>query len=351
MKIKSFQYIKKTLPLTQPLFLNGKVCNSRDVYLIKIENIYNVSGVGEAVLLESHGTENEEELIRGLDYLSKNIFDLNFSDNIFDNERILFSIDYLPALRNAIEQALLNIYLQYENNIESLIKRDLSNSILLNATIFGKNKSDIFDSINNLLKKQFNVFKVKVGKNSVKEDLKLVKKILLKFPGIKLRLDPNCSWDFSEAEKHIKDIENLNIDYIEQPFTDTQMLLDFSKKTSIKIAADESANEFKNIKQIIDEGIKIIILKPMVSGGILNCLKIIDYAESKNVEVIISSSIESNIGIQIPIILAASLDSKNHHGLNTALLFEKNFETKKWIKSNNNLALVNINNPITDFYG
>lgn len=350
MKIKSFRFIKKSLPLKNTIYLDSKEINAREITLIRLETEDNIAGVGEAVILQSHGTESQETLNTRLEYLSHNIFNYFIEDNFLNNKHLLDNFNNTPALRTALEQVIFNILLKnHKSQIYNILNLNVKETIKLNALIPFLPEDQSFILIKQKIIEGFKNFKIKLGYQSIEEDINFIGNISNSFPEIKFRLDPNCKWTKEEIIKNLTSLERLNIDYIEQPCLSSADLIDIQTHTHIKIAADESAKDLISIKRLIDEGIKVIILKPLTTGGIINSLEVINYANKKNTDVIITSSFESNVGLQIPILLAATLNSENYHGLNTASFFKRNLNYK-WPIKNDILNASNIKNPIKDFY-
>jgi len=60
---------------------------------------------------------------------------------------------------------------------------------------------------------------------------------------------------------------------------------------------------------------EVVIIKPLLLGGILNSLKIIRLGEKKKIKVVISSGYENRLG-KLPLITLASIVKGSHaHGL------------------------------------
>jgi O-succinylbenzoate synthase len=66
-----------------------------------------------------------------------------------------------------------------------------------------------------------------------------------------------------------------------------------------------------------------LILKPMMLGGIINTMKIVDMAKKNKIKTVITSSFESAVGRSFAILAASFLKDETAHGLGTAEYFEK----------------------------
>ena len=143
-------------------------------------------------------------------------------------------------------------------------------------------------------------------------------------PEMKIRLDVNGGWDESTAisnllEYHLR-FGNV-FDYVEQPCNSLNELARVKIETPIRIAADESirknlGSNFEHFSKYAD----VAILKWQPVGGIKAAHTI---AEQIGLPVVISSALETGIGISHGLALAASFeDSVSVCGLGTVALFE-----------------------------
>ena len=171
-----------------------------------------------------------------------------------------------------------------------------------------------------------NTFKVKVGDN-LSEDIARLAKVRALRPKAKLRIDVNGIWSVATAITNLRAIyENLGeIEYVEQPCQSVEELRELKAKlkVNIPIAGDEvlrkSADPFKvDLSGAVD----ILALKVQPLGGIVRAHKL---AEHHNLPIVISSALESAVGIANGLALAASFKEINFDcGLATGSLLSAN---------------------------
>lgn len=152
------------------------------------------------------------------------------------------------------------------------------------------------------------VFKVKVG-SGIAEDLARLKNVKKVAPEANLRVDVNGTWGVDEAEKNIKIIldEIGPLEYVEQPVEDIQALKELKKRLNgeVRIAGDEVIRKAENPFRIkLEDAIDVLMLKVAPLGGIKRSLEI---ARHHNLPVVVSSALESGIGISHGLKLAAAL--------------------------------------------
>jgi O-succinylbenzoate synthase len=169
-------------------------------------------------------------------------------------------------------------------------------------------------------------FKVKVGDN-LSEDIARLAKVRSLRPNAKLRIDVNGSWSVATAITNLSAIyENIGeIEYVEQPCQSIEELRDLKAKlkVDIPIAGDEilrkSADPFKmNLNGAID----ILVLKVQPLGGISRAYQL---AQHHDLPFVVSSALESAVGISHGLALAASFNEINFDcGLATGSLLSAN---------------------------
>ena len=163
-------------------------------------------------------------------------------------------------------------------------------------------------------------FKMKVGEN-LSEDLARINTIRLLRPNAKIRIDANGSWNVDQAFSFLDSVGD--IEYVEQPCASIEELRELKKRVDVKIVGDEVLRKAKDPFAIDLAGaIDYLMLKVQPLGGIKCAHKL---AEHHNLPVVVSSALESAVGINYGLTLAASFEVMNFDcGLGTGSLLAKN---------------------------
>jgi len=163
-------------------------------------------------------------------------------------------------------------------------------------------------------------FKVKVG-SDVSEDLQRLDLIRSIRPDAVIRIDVNGLWSVDEAEIFLNSVGE--IEYVEQPCATIEELRELKKRVDVKIVGDEVLRKAKNPFNVnLSDAIDFLMLKVQPLGGIKRAHKL---AEHHNLPVVVSSALESAVGINYGLILAASFEDMNFDcGLGTGSLMAKN---------------------------
>ena len=171
------------------------------------------------------------------------------------------------------------------------------------------------------------VAKIKLSGDIV-QDLQRVKMVRAIAPEIRLRFDVNGAWSVEQAIADSYALyENFaGIEYIEQPCATIEELREFKERQQVNalVCGDEIVRKAKSQHNLTD-AVDIIMVKVAPLGGIKKAHEI---AASHRKPVVVSSALESAVGISYGAMLAASfVDQDYAAGLATGELFDSDIET------------------------
>jgi len=128
-------------------------------------------------------------------------------------------------------------------------------------------------------------------------------------PDGRIRVDVNGLWSVDEAVAAIKLLDRAagGLEYVEQPCASVEELAAVRRAVGVPIAADESIRRADDPYRVRDlEAADIAVLKVQPLGGVRACLRI---AEDIGLPVVVSSALETSVGIAAGVALAAALPS------------------------------------------
>jgi len=174
----------------------------------------------------------------------------------------------------------------------------------------------------------FATVKIKVAESgqSKTEDIQRINAVREIYPATKIRLDANGNLEVEQALELIRDLnsQGIELEYFEQPVATiaelAEVKLTLAKdQIPVKIAADESVRKVTDPLAVAQaNAADILVLKAAPLGGINRSLEI---AKDAGLPVVISSALDSSIGISMGAHLAALLPELNFDcGLGTATL-------------------------------
>ena len=122
-----------------------------------------------------------------------------------------------------------------------------------------------------------------------------------------VRVDANGAWDVGEAVTAIRLLDRAagGLQYVEQPCATVEDLAAVRRAVDVPVAADESIRRAEDPYRVRDlEAADIAVLKVQPLGGVRACLRI---AEEIGLPVVVSSALETSVGIAAGVALAAAL--------------------------------------------
>ncbi|TNM36310.1 O-succinylbenzoate synthase [Nocardioides albidus] len=126
-------------------------------------------------------------------------------------------------------------------------------------------------------------------------------------PDGRIRVDANGGWSVDDAVRAIGRLDRAagGLEYAEQPVATVEELALVRRRVSVPIAADESIRRAEDPYRVRDlEAADIAVLKVQPLGGVRACLEI---AERIGLPVVVSSALETSVGIAAGVALAAAL--------------------------------------------
>ena len=163
-------------------------------------------------------------------------------------------------------------------------------------------------------------FKVKVG-TDVSDDLQRIDYVRSLRPNAAIRIDVNGLWSVDEAEMFLNSIGP--IEYVEQPCATIEELRELKKRVDVKIVGDEVLRKSADPFAVdLTGAVDYLMLKVQPLGGIKRAHAL---AAHHNLPVVVSSALESAVGINYGLMLAASFEEMRFDcGLGTGSLLATN---------------------------
>ncbi|HVM35947.1 MAG TPA: o-succinylbenzoate synthase [Actinomycetota bacterium] len=121
----------------------------------------------------------------------------------------------------------------------------------------------------------------------------------------RIRIDANGAWDVDTAVRRIRALDRYDLEYVEQPCRTLDELAAVRRRSDVPIAADESIRTAEDpVAVAVADAADIAVLKVQPLGGVRTCLRV---AEACGLPVVVSSAVETSIGIAMGAALAAAL--------------------------------------------
>jgi len=173
--------------------------------------------------------------------------------------------------------------------------------------------------------------KVKVAEpgQTLADDLERVEAVRDAIGSGQVRIDANGLWSVDQAVQNLKQLQRFDLEYVEQPTATVEELAEVRRRTDVPVAADESirrAEDPLRVKKL--DAADIAVLKVQPIGGVRACL---DIAERIGLPVVVSSALETSVGIAAGVALAAALPELPYAcGLATVSMFTRPRPPANW---------------------
>lgn len=282
-------------------------------------------GIGEAAIFPGLSPEADNRFFYKLMELQANI-----------RLGIKTDLSHFPSLQSGLEQAIRD----YSGGCQGLYFQSPfihgESEIEINGLVWMGDFDKMIERIEDKIAAGFKCIKLKIGAIDWRKEVEMIEYIRTRYDAdnLQIRVDANGGFSMDEAIPRLKRLADLGVHSIEQPIkAGNTMLMKFLCDVSpLPIALDEEligkfTHESK--KQLI-ETIKpaYIVLKPSLIGGFSGADEWISLANEHNVGWWVTSSLESNIGLNALAQWTATLNTNGFpQGLGTGGVFTNNFAT------------------------
>jgi L-Ala-D/L-Glu epimerase len=331
--VKVWQY---SIPLRTPLITApGTIANRRGL-IVRAETDDGLIGYGEIAPLDGFSRESFEETIRAVSSLRQRLegksiphdqSTLQASHPGRDGDRVV-----LPSVPFGIEIMLADLAAQTAGvSLAHWLNPQAPDRVPVNAILSGS-MADIKEQLTRMIPRGYRAYKLKVGVETVERELEKIAYLRNTLgDSVCIRLDANRAFGFDQAVKFLASVEPFKIEYIEEPLRPDQCnrLGDLRAETPVPIALDESLSDLRVGKatwslrertlHLADRrAMDIAITKPMLAGGLCEVIELARGLSQMDMKMVISSTIETGIGLTASLHLAAALgDTMLPCGLDT----------------------------------
>ncbi len=169
--------------------------------------------------------------------------------------------------------------------------------------------------------------KIKVAEKGqeLADDLARVAAVRRALPEAAIRVDANGGWNVNQAVEALGALSTQGLEYAEQPVPTIEGLAEVRRRLAaagapVLIAADESVRKEDDPLRVAKAGAAdLIVVKVAPLGGVRRALDIVNQA---GLPAVVSSALDTSVGIRAGLALAASLPSLPYAcGLGTVSLF------------------------------
>ncbi len=334
MKIDRIDTLPFSLPLKTAWNSARGSLQQRRGWIIRIRADNGLQGFGECSPLPEAGSETHELARLNLPADGGTLIGCEAADGLVR----LQEWKQTPAVRCGIETALLDLLARERQlPLHRLLNPASDGSVAVNGFLGTLEKMEA-QQFAAMSRKGYRVVKLKVGLGAVDDELKSLARISPDIPaGIMLRLDANGAWNSEQAARFIEGLTGLPVESLEEPLRhfDPAQWRDLQQQCPFPLALDESIGAMDE-NDILHSGVKRLIIKPMVLGGISTSLSLAMRASEHGIQTVATSTVDGAIGVHAAAHLAAAMTISGQpmaHGLDTSCWLQRNIAPPPLIES------------------
>jgi len=201
-------------------------------------------------------------------------------------------------------------------------------SLAVHATITPREVAAAVRAAVDAVESGFSAVKCKVGHRTTEDEVALVTQLRATLgPSIEIRLDANGGWDVEQAHRVLEQVAEFDVSFCEEPVAGLEQLIAFAERSPVRVAIDESAATGDDIAAAVDGGVGVVVMKPQALGGADRAVSLAADARRRGAQVVITSMIESAVGVAHAANVAAAVAPETVHGLATSTLLADDIAT------------------------
>ena len=325
------------LALVSSLSTAHGVVTHREGVLFSMSDGMN-TGWGEAAPLPGWSRESVSDCRKALESA---VARLAQYDGIDDPRltAMLFELEAWPHARAAVAGATVDLLARsHEMSLASLLRArpvlgsalpgslapepDPPYSVLVNGLISHPQPEGVALAAAALAKEGISAVKLKVAAADPQTDLARVAATRAALgDDIELRLDANGGWDIDTAIVTLRQMADYNVAFCEEPTAGIKGIAAVGLAGVMPVAVDESAVTVNDITTALQtDAIGVVIVKPQALGGPDLAMSAIALAEDFGATAVVTSMIDSAIGVAHAAHVAAAALPQQAHGLHTSTL-------------------------------
>ncbi|MDP7550642.1 MAG: o-succinylbenzoate synthase [Acidimicrobiales bacterium] len=298
MRVAEAGVTRHTLTYRCPITTTHGLITERRVLLLTLTDEDGHTGVGEAAPLDGFTPEGIDEAEVALLAWAAEDGDESLVDS--------------PTARAAVDAALHDLAAAAAGvALHQYLNPDSPASLPVAALVVGDTPDLLAEAALAATTGGHRSLKLKVGALPISDDLERVAAVRRAIgPEPAIRLDANGAWSPEEAPGHLERLAGSDIQFIEEPVSGIPALANIMHVSPIPVAADESVRTPFDLDRLIATGAAdLVVLKPSAIGGISVAAKWAARARSGGMAVVVTSLLESSVGIRAAAHLASAIDA------------------------------------------
>lgn len=176
----------------------------------------------------------------------------------------------------------------------------------------GNSETDIGEALEMIEARRHNIFKLKIGKRAVADDVAHVARIRQALGDTaKIRVDVNQAWSLTDARWGLKGLQEIGCELVEQPVQARYLnaMADLTRGHEIAVMADEALNGPEDAVAIASRGAAdVFAVKVAQSGGLKRASEVIAIGQAAGLGLYGGTMLETGLGTAAALQLFATVE-------------------------------------------
>lgn len=311
----------RILQFNKPAKTSRDVLFTRDSWILQlVDSEASILGEGEVAPLWGLSKETKEEVLSELDRITKIENSIEVSSSV-------------SSVQCAIDAALAGFHSK-QIDFPFLPKNEL-NAISINGLIWMDDVESMLTEARRKFKEGSRCIKLKIGALNFSDELNLIREIRSwgNEEELTIRVDANGAFALEDALDKLNQLSEFSLHSIEQPIKAGQLenMFKLCAESPVPIAFDEEmiGKNPEDFQPFLSLGKPAyLVVKPSLHGGFKAAENWKTWADKHGIGFWITSSLESNVGLNHLANWVCKMKLEGVQGLGTGSLFNNNSEAK-----------------------
>lgn len=317
-KIDQIQTVILDIPTIRGHVLSMATMRTQSAVLVQITFSDGSCGIGEGTTIGglSYGAESPEGIKSAIDtYIGPALIGL-------DADKVNGSIQLIDKLvkgnriaKTAVEIALWDgLGKRLGVSVSQLFGGAVHERLPVAWTLAsGNSDTDIAEALEMIEARRHNIFKLKIGKRSVRDDVAHVARIKQAVgDAASVRVDVNTAWSLQDARWGLKGLQDAGCELVEQPVPARcrRALAELTSGYEIAVMADEALNGPEDALAVVTaNAADAFAVKVAQSGGLRRASEVIAIAQAAGLGLYGGTMLETGLGTAAALQLFSTTES------------------------------------------
>lgn len=319
-KIDKIETCILDIPTIRGHVLSMATMRTQSAVLVRIRFSDGSEGIGEGTTIGglSYGPESPESIQSAIDTYIAPVLVGRDADNVNDAIQLIDKLVKANRIaKTAVETALWDgLGKRLGVPLSQLFGGAVHSRLPVAWTLAsGNSETDISEALEMIEIGRHNIFKLKIGKRGVRDDVAHVAKIKAALGDkASIRVDVNTAWSLQDARWGLAGLEDVGCELVEQPVPARyrRAMSELTSGSKIAVMADEALNGPEDAIEIVSaKAADVFAVKVAQSGGLKRASEVIAIGQAAGLGLYGGTMLETGLGTASALQLFATVEELN----------------------------------------